>query len=211
MLPIGSYDRFSSDLLSRYRDVGESERVTFGILLVDPRQTEARQHICNYLDVFNEESGAYFDFFIPGYFEEPWECDAEGSIRIGNRVYYFSQKDFNNFWRNLEKEFSIEYTFNPMLILMSMEIARKQTAEFIVIELDSKSPYGVARSGMLFRRIFQAAKTSPLLSDIQTTIRSTYIKGNWLDAIVNALGPDWLVEVQKQNNELRRYRIRSVM
>ncbi len=210
MFPIGSYDRFSSDLLSRYRDVGESECVTFGILLADPRQTAAKEYICNYLDVFHDESGDYFDFFIPGYIEGPWSCDAEKSISIAGKVYYFSRKLFDDFWINLEIDFSIEYTFNPMLILMTMQIARKHTAKYIVIELDSLSPHGVSRSGMLFRRIFQTAKASPLLSDIQTTIRSTYIKGNWLDAIVNALGPNWLVEVQKQNNELRRYRIRTV-
>lgn len=211
MLPVGSYNRFSSDLLSRYGDIGETERVTFGILLADPRQTEAREHICNYLDVFNDESGNYFDFFIPGYFEEPWECDAEGGFCIGNHVYYFNHKDFNYFWRNLEIDFGIEYTFNPMLILMSMEIARRQTAEYIVIELDRIPPYGVSRSGMLFRRIFQTAKASPLLSDIQTTIRSTYVKGNWLDTIVDALGPDWLVEVKRCHNELKRFRIKTIM
>ena len=140
-----------------------------------------------------------------------WENDVKKTICIGDHVYYFSRKYYDDFWRNLEQDFGIEYTFNPMLILMSMQIARKHTAEYIVIELDGISPYGVARSGMLFRRIFQAAKTSPLLRDIQTTIRCTYIRGNWLDAIVNALGPDWLVEVKRHHNELKRYRINGII
>ena len=48
MFPIGSYERLYYDILKRYKEYTNTEYVTFGILIADPRQTEAREYILNY-------------------------------------------------------------------------------------------------------------------------------------------------------------------
>ena len=63
MYPTGSFERFQSDILEVYGDYGDKEYVTFGILIADPRQTDAEEYIFNYIDIFNDESGKYIDFF----------------------------------------------------------------------------------------------------------------------------------------------------
>ena len=209
MNPTGSYLRFEDDLLNRYSDYGDSDFVTFGILIADPRQTAAREFIFNYLNVFDRESGDYFDFFIPGYTEVKWPDDAQKmDIRIREKEYFFSQKLFDDFWLNLEKNFDFEYTFNPMLILMSMQLGRINTAEYIILELDDANNNGIQRSGMLFRMIFRLARTNPQLNDFQTMFQRTYVKGNWLNTIVNAIGQDWLTEIDRTHGELKRFKIK---
>lgn len=210
MHPTGCFDRFESDILCRYDDYEENDFVTFGILIADPRQSEAREYIVNYLEVFNNESKNYFDFFIPGYSEFSWPADAKKlNINIDEKEYYFSDELFYDFLTNLEKNFHIEYTFNPMLILMTMRPGQKNTAQYIVIELDNADRHGIRRSGMLFRKIFRVAKSNPQLDELQNMFQKTYIKGNWLNSIVNSLGPNWLIEINKTHSELRRYRIRG--
>lgn len=209
MNPTGSYLRFHNDLLDRYSDYEDSDFVTFGILIADPRQTAAREFIFNYLNVFDRESGDYFDFFIPGYTEVEWHDDAQRvGIRIKEKEYFFSQKLFDDFWLNLERNYNFEYTFNPMLILMSMQLGRINTAEYIILELDDTDNNGIQRSGMLFRRIFRLARTNTQLNDFQTMFHRTYVKGNWLNTIVNAIGQDWLIEINRTCGELKRFKIR---
>lgn len=89
MNPTGSYLRFQNDLLDRYSNYEDSDFVTFGILIADPRQTAAREFIFNYLNVFDRESGDYFDFFIPGYTEVEWPGDAQrAGIRIKEKEFF---------------------------------------------------------------------------------------------------------------------------
>lgn len=106
--------------------------------------------------------------------------------------------------------FGIKYTFNPMLILMTMKKGYKGTAKYIVIELDDYGDYGVRRSGQLFLDIFEATKKSSNLNDIKDSLTGTYIKGNVLDSIINAIGQEWLCEIRRSSNELKRYKIKKL-
>lgn len=209
MNPTGHFNRFEHDIMSRYNDYGKDEYVTFGILIADPRQSDAKEYIYNYLSIFNRESKNYFDFFIPGYIEHSWPQDARKiNININNKDYYFSYKLFEDFLTKLERYFNIEYTFNPMLVLMSMKLGQRNTAQYIVIELDNEEKHDIRRSGMLFRKIFQFAKSNPQLKDLQRMFETTYIKGNWLNHILHILKQNKLIELIKINENIKRYRIR---
>lgn len=63
MIPIGDFPLLCKKIINKYDDY---EKITFGILLADPRQTESREYILNYLNLFNKESCGLFDFFVPG-------------------------------------------------------------------------------------------------------------------------------------------------
>lgn len=208
MHPTGSFDRFENDIIRRYNDYDESDYVTFGILIADPRQTDAKQYIYNYLDHFNEESENYFDFFIPGYTEYKWPDDAEKVIvNVNNTDYYFSYKLFEGFLKKLKLHFGIEYTFNPMLILMSMIPGQIYSAKYIVIELDNTS-HDIRRSGMVFSRIFEFARMNPEINNLQRMFVNTYLKGNWLNHILKILNQNKLLEAINIKNNITKYRIR---
>ena len=208
MYPTGSFDRFENDIIRRYNDYGESDYVTFGILIADPRQTDAKEYIYNYIDHFNEESKNYFDFFIPGYTEHKWSDDSEKVIvNVKNSDYYFSYELFEEFLKKLKMHFGIEYTFNPMLILMSMIPGQIYTAKYIVIELDNTS-HDIRRSGMVFSKIFEFARTNPEINDLHRMFVTTYLKGNWLNHILKILNQNKLLEVINIKNNITKYRIR---
>ena len=209
MIPTGSFMRFERDIIERYHDYGQDEYVTFGILIADPRQSDAKQYIYNYLDVFNQESDNCFDFFIPGYVEHNWPDDAERiNITVNNKEYYFSFELFKGFLTKIEECFKIECTFNPMLILMSMKPGCISTAKYFVIELDNVERHDIRRVGMVFRKIFKFAQSDPQLRDIHHRFITTYIKGNWLKHILTILEKDNLVELIHINENIAKYRIK---
>lgn len=207
MFPTGSFKRFEHDILGRYNDYGKDDYVTFGILIADPRQTDSREYIYNYLDHFNEESENCFDFFIPGYTEHNWSNDAKKVIvNVNSKDYYFSYKLFMEFLNMLKMHFGIKYTYNPMLILMSMKLEQIRTAKYIVIELDNNS-HDIRRSGMIFSKIFEFARETPGIKDLQRRFVTTYIRGNWLNDILHILNQDKLLKVINIRKNINIYRI----
>lgn len=210
MYPTGSFDRFRTDLLETYRDYGEEDYVTFGILIADYRQTEAREYIYNYINLFDEESGRYFDFFIPGYGELNYVDDARKCFTIRGKDYYFSEKLFKDYYSKLNLNFGIEYSFNPMLILMSMIPNKRHTAHFIVIYLDDDEKHGVKRSGELFRKIFSFAVHDPTIEGFESLLHKTYIMGDCIDSILNLFGKGFLIELKNQSKKYRCYKIKDI-
>ena len=208
MNPTGSFDRFKDDILTKYNDYEYGDIVTFGILVADPRQSEAKEYIYNYLDVFHKKSGRNFDFFIPGYTE--YSCsDSIQAIILNRKKYYFDEKMFFDFLDKIEEKFKIEYTYNPMLILMSMELGNVASSEYIVLELDDTDKHNIRRSGVLFREIFQLAHTTKSLQDIHSGFIKTYLKGNLLNNILEILQQDSLLEIIKIGENFKKYRIRG--
>ena len=223
MIPTGDFFRLKNDILSRY----ENDEVTFGILIADPRQNETREYIYNYLSVFHDESGKLFDFFIPGYEKviyrgKPYKLDVyhettssrvinEHTFRMvsNNIEFQFNRRLFDEFCSKLKENFGIQYTFNPMLILMSMKPGYIHTAKYIVIELDDNEWHSVRRSGVFFIDLFNIFRTDTSLEYIQNHMKSTYAKGNLINTIINSIGKSWLVEVKKYGDEIKRYRIRK--
>ena len=209
MYPTGSFERFQSDILEVYGGYGDKEYVTFGILIADLRQTDAEEYIYNYIDIFNDESGKYIDFFIPGYTKEEWYRDAKKYFSIRKQDYFFSYELFRDFILNLKNSFGIKYTYNPMLIIMSMIPGKRRTAKYIVIELDDFDTHGVRRSGSFFEEIFLFAKNKTQIEDFELGFQKTYIKGNLIDSLLNAIGNHWLIEINETHKGIKRFKIKQ--
>ena len=100
MEPLKTFDDVATRILER-KPGGTS--VVIGILIADWRQTEAREYILNYMNMFDEESGKFIDFFIPGYFTN---SDRDG-ISLTKRYHPLSSDVPQGFSR-MEKAFTIE-------------------------------------------------------------------------------------------------------
>lgn len=218
MYPTGNFERFKCDILEHYSDYDE---ITFGILIADPRQTECREYILNYLTVFNKESGKLFDFFIPGYdkvkynkesIKSPFfEFKPNGRIYIhqDNISFQFDEEMFNHFRDMLKQTFDIPNTFNPTLILMSMKPGYMETVKYITIELDDNEHHSARRAGQFFIDLFDAVKSDNSLEHIQYHMGKTYVKGNLLDSIINSIGKNWLTEIYNTSKNMKKYRIKN--
>ncbi|ELC8426411.1 hypothetical protein QYB63_003076 [Clostridium perfringens] len=143
MWPVGSYENMINDIK---RGKEKDETVTFGILVADYRQQLSREYILNYLDIFNEKSDRYINFYLPGYLER---VDSKESINIGNEKYCFDYPTYRNFLRNLELDFEIEFPYNPVLILIEYKNGHFKKAKKLIIELDEDS--NIKKTGKLLK------------------------------------------------------------
>lgn len=209
MNPIGSYWRLKQELYEAQQKFGSDSEITFGILFADARQSKAKEYIVNYMNDFDEYSGKYFDFFIPGYIEYGYG-EAAFKLKRTKREYYFDEKMFIEFRNECKRDFGIEYTYNPMLVLIGVKAGHLGEAQKIVIELDTISKYGVERSGMLFEKIFEIAKHDNTLQGIYENMKALYVRGNWINVIINALDAAGLIEIKKSYDEIQKFKIKNV-
>ena len=72
MNPVRTFDEISEAVLDNDYDC-----ITMGILLADADQHEAKEYIVNYMNRFDKRSGKYIDFYIPGYFTDFSQENAE--------------------------------------------------------------------------------------------------------------------------------------
>ena len=202
MNPTGDFSRFQDDILSRYRD--QTIPITFGVLIADHRQREAREYILNYLNGFDKLSGNYIDFFIPGYTEINYLVKIPSKP---NKKFYFSQELFDGFVEGFEKYFEVEYVFTPMLVLIELQTNDYINARKIVLELDSEFSC-IKRSGLLFKRIFTIAQQYVALDEFSYNLQQTYMKGAYLDSFINALDNSVVTEIRKQHKHVRYFAVR---
>ena len=207
MIPIGNFRLLQETIMGKYAEDGQ---ITFGILLADPRQTESREYILNYLNVFHKESGRLFDFFLPGYdqYYTGHTDDLKCEIRIEKNRYYFREEMFNDFCKRMKSNFGIQYTYNPMLIIMSIVPGYLHTAEYIVIELDDNESHSARRSGLFFQKLFEIVRDNPDLKHIKVLMGMTELKGNMLETLINEIAPSWLLPTVSRGRELHKFRIR---
>lgn len=220
-------------LTKKVLDKWDNIPMTVGILIADYRQTEAREYILNYLNRFDEKSGKYIDFYIPGYYmyaresEDEWKkrshhnicisrhCSSDRPIYISrlNERFYFDDYLFEDFLRKFEKKTGINYTYNPMLILVEVnKSVGFGTIEFqnkMVIDLDDDTPRGIKRSGILFEEIFEIAKSKVNLNRFKEEIRMHYVKGNAIKTIAKALDGSLIEAVTDTIEGVRKYRIKK--
>lgn len=208
MNPIGSYYRLEGEMLEAQQKLGLDAYITFGILFVDARQSETKEYIINYMNSFDRKSREYFEFFIPGYVEDG-KGEPAFKLKRTTQEFFFDDELFDEFCEWSEKELGIEYTYNPMLVLISVKAGKIGEAQKIVIELDNLNSYGVKRSGIFFREIFKMARLDDSLQGISHNMERLYVKGNLIDLIINSLGQDWLVELKKTKNEIRKFKIKE--
>lgn len=201
MFPTGDFDRLKYQIMEWY---DEECPITFGILIADYDQTLAREYILNYLNIFDNRSNKYIDFFIPGYTEYGTKNPIELS-RTGKR-YFFDRKIFERFIEQFQENFGYKYEFNPVLLLIELKNKDFLNSKKIIIDLEGNG-IDVKRAGALFQRIFDIAKQYVGLKDFSRELTVTYIKGAYADSIVNAIDNSILTEFNKQQKNIRRFKI----
>lgn len=143
MYPIGTYERFISDLKNRGR-VKERANV-FGILLADIRQDDTKQYILNYIDTFNNSSGEYIDFYVPGYYKEETSTKENknyhnfNEIVIGSQKFQFSSREYEKFIQKFMNDFKLDRQYVPVLYLLEWKCGNFNKSEIIEFELDNGS------------------------------------------------------------------------
>lgn len=226
---ITTFESLSEKVLEKYDD----SPITMGILIADHRQADAREYILNYLNRFDEKSGKFIDFYLPGYYmysaesENEWEtrshqniciskyCSSNEPIYISRlrEKFYFDDYLFEDFLRVFESKTNIKYTYNPMLILVEVRKTVGYGAiEFqdkMVIELDDGTTGGVRRSGVLFEQIFDIAKKEANLEWFGNEIRMYYLKGNAIKTIASALDGNVIESLVDVVDGIRKYRIKK--
>lgn len=225
---ITTFESLSKKVLEKY----DGTPVTMGILVADYRQTEAREYILNYLNRFDEKSGEYIDFYLPGYYmyacesENEWNvrshqnicisrhCTSNNPIYINrlNEKFYFDDYLFEDFLREFEKRTGIAYTYNPMLILIevnkSVGYGSIEFQDKMVIELDNGTQGGIKRSGLLFEEIFAIARREIDLKRFETKLSMHYIKGTAVKTIAGILDGNYVEAVADTVGDFRKYRIK---
>ena len=211
--------------------------VTIGILVADARQREAKEYIINYLNIFDENSGKYIDFFIPGYYTDSSRENTDDKKRkyhpnseykntngynekptiVLHRTginYYFDSMLFEQFLSYMSQTMKIEYTYNPMLILAEIDFINDRAEiayqKRLVFELDSNSMGGERRAGKFFDEIFKIAKKNSSLYDFGKGIRVYYIKGKVVGKTIEAISGKWGVVLKSIAEEVWKCRITKI-
>lgn len=231
MLPSMFIEDIQKQINELYSGMG---LVTIGLLVADARQNEAKQYILNYLNMFDLHSGKYIDFFIPGYYtdSENVNCNRRlryhptstaSSININDNPvftlertgakYYFDSNLFEKFIENMRSSLGIKYTYNPMLILVEIDLTkwRGEIAyqKKMIIELDDNTNIGIRRSGMLFDRIFELAKETVNLNRYRNQVRMYYIKGAVVERLIKFLEGDWIETIADTAGDILKFRVKQ--
>lgn len=228
---VTTFETLSKRVLDKYDD---DIAITTGILVADYRQSDAREYILNYLNRFDEKSGKFIDFYLPGYYmfskedKFEWENRSHSNVCISrhrssmdpvfitrlNENFYFDGYLFEDFLRDFERKTGISYTYSPMLILVEVNKRKGHgQLEFpnkMVIDLDDGTPYGTRRSGILFEKIFDIAKREVNLDRFGREIRMHYLKGNAIKTMASLLDGNIIESVVDTVGNVMQYRIKKV-
>ena len=198
MKPVSDFDELVKALLES--EVNDDTFVV-GILIADWRQQNAREYILNYMDRFDRKSGKNIDFYIPGYKyikKGNKQRNTDNVVRISRMPgeYEFDEDLFMNVVDKLEDYLKIDYTYNPMLVLVEIKTKQQnkqlEYAKKLIIALD-EGPQGINRAGQLFEKIFSiAARGSNVIVKTKNSIRMTALKGIALDVFIDALSGDFM-------------------
>lgn len=217
---ITNFEILMKKILDQYKDL--EVPITVGILLADYRQTDAREYILNYLNRFDKLSGKYIDFYLPGYYlyagdsSNEWKTRSHYNVCISRHrsndyicirrtgeKYYFDDYLFEEFIRDMENKMQISYTYNPMLLLVEVNMnnarGKIEYQRKMVIELDN-TQQGIRRSGCLFDEIFQIAQREANLDRFGKSIKMKYIKGCAIKSLAKALDGN-IIEVVEEIGE----------
>lgn len=226
---VTTFESLSKRVLEKY---DEEIPITMGILIADYRQSDAREYILNYLNRFDEKSGKYIDFYLPGYYifskesKNEWKNRSHQNICISrhcslrepifisrlNENFYFDEYLFEDFLRDLENKTAISYTYSPMLILVEINkrngYGHLEFQDKMVIDLDDGTPRGVRRSGVLFEEIFNIAKREVRLDRFGREIRMHYLRGNAVKTIASLLDGNIIEPLVETVEGIMQYRIK---
>lgn len=159
MWAIGTYDHFLKKIKGQENNVKVNY---FGVLFCDVRQSQTREYILNYLDVFNSYSGKYIDFYIPGYIQiEETDKKPDNTILIKDKTYIFRQKEYNDFCERFADDFSINFPFSSTLVLLEYKGGNFSTARKVIFQLEYLDK-GIKSAGNFFLNIFNCAENGEM-------------------------------------------------
>lgn len=214
MWPIGTYSRFLRKIKGQ-EGFERTEKVNyFGVLFCDVRQSKSREYILNYLDIFNQKSGKYIDFYIPGYIpsEEFYENnDPVDKIEVGEKIFIFSRKEYLDFCNSFSSDFGMDFPFSATLVLLEYRFGNFSTARKIVLELEAAED-GIKSSGNLFLTIFKCAEAGEMAKTLDdlfyrlTEHERTGIFAAAAKSVLNFLGVD-LEPVLDQCKKIYKFRV----
>ncbi len=212
MWPVGTYERF----LRKIKGQDGNPKVDFfGVLFCDVRQRNAREYVLNYLNVFQTRSGKFIDFYIPGYLPTLFNGTSvhkDTEICIGDQIYKFDNKQYDNFCTNFEKDFNISYPFSSTLVLMEYKGGNFSTARKIVFELENNDN-GIQTAGNLFLQIFKCAEEGEMLltidelSDILSSLEKKKMLAVTTNAVLNFFGVD-LEPIVQQHGKIKKFKVK---
>lgn len=224
---VTDFEILAKKILDKYDNLS----ITMGILIADYRQAEAREYILNYLNRFDEKSGKYIDFYLPGYYlfenelndskkkmehhnicvSKHRSSDIPVFVKRTGENYYFDDYLFEDFLREVEVKMGVAYTYNPMLLLVEVNKANArsqlQFQRKLVIELDNDQR-GIKRAGCLFDYIFAIAKREVNLDRFGKEINQRYIKNGVTKKIAQLLDGNLFVVIEETSDQMIRCRIK---
>ena len=202
MWPLGEYDRLVHEIKKREN---LNKPVTFGLLIADYRNPLCKTYILDYISRFDYKSDKYINFYLPGYLEEDsiWKKDK---IKIKGKQYYFNDEKYMEFLNKLERDFSIDYPYNPTLILLEYDKGNFNKSKRIIIELDSEGS-DIKKVGNLLERIFEIAKIENNLLNIQKKLRKDEFKNGLFEAIVVGIDNGIISSLYKTAKSNYKYKL----
>ncbi len=175
MWPLGTYERFLRKI--KGQEFSQEKVNYFGVLFCDVRQSNAREYVLNYLDLFNRRSAKFIDFYIPGYIpaEEYHRTKNSNVIHIGKQKYIFDQEQYIEFCDRFGHDFGIDFPFSATLVLLEYTTGHFSKARKIVFELEY-SENGIKSAGNLFLNIFNCAEEGRIGSSLDALSESLSAK-----------------------------------
>lgn len=199
MFPVGSFQSMINELSKHeFSDIP----VTIGILVVDYRQSVNREYILNYLKRFDYKSDSYINFYLPGYLIQ--KLHSTDSIRLSDKIYYFSDWIYEDFLKCMEEEFGIDYPYRPELILMEYEKGKLRSSKKIIIELDSEE-MNIKKTGELFEKIFDIARFDVAIEEFSNKLNKKELKENLFDSIISGIGNSFLSSAVSTVKGIKKY------
>lgn len=160
----------------------------------------------NYFDRFNYKSGRYINFYLPGYLEENF-YHSNNKIIIKDKKYYFNREIYLEFLDKLEKDFSIDFPYNPVLILFEYDQGHFSKTKRVVIELDANGS-DIKKVEEIFEKIFELAKTNVSIRDFSKALQKSSLREGMLDKIIEGIDNSILTVVHNQTKNLGKYSLK---
>jgi hypothetical protein len=185
MFPIsGPFEHF----LWKLSEKNLVEGSTVGILVADPRQSQIREFVTNYLDTFNIKSGRYIDFYLPGYIKV--NPASNHDITISNTCWKFDVNIYDSFINELCERKFLKFTTTAFLLLLEIGTQKTKFKDFIYISIDS-STINPKQVGTFFTQFFEYAKSEIEFDKVKSWITnfkiSQSIRSNLPDIIYGGI------------------------
>lgn len=202
MLAVDSYERMISEINKRDSNLVPT---TVGILLVDYKFDKADSIIQPALTYFNQMSGNDINFYLPGYLKKTE--NPKKDLIYKDDHFIFDREEYQSFWNQFSKEFQIEQTFSPTLVLFEYTGNNFANSDKIIIDLSTKLD-NISQFEDFFKTIFQNAKKNSNLKSFSNALQKKELKNFIIIKILEQLEKKFLIPISSVVNHIFQYRIR---